>query len=129
MFPALDTHDGWATTLPFPTERALRESIRHWRANTFGAFEGRGPFDCALCRLYLQEMCKGCPVFAFTGNPGCVGTPYSRSASPKRVVHADSTFGMSDLRSASQEELDFLEMLLGLAHASDAERGAAYCAA
>lgn len=123
MFPALNSHDNWATTLPFPTERALRESIRHWRANAFGAFEGIGSSSCALCELYLQNICEGCPVAAFTGEPGCVDTPHRSAA------YAASTIFRPDFRGAAREELDFLEMLLALAHASDAKRGAAYCGA
>ncbi len=123
MFPTLDTHNNWATTLPFPAERALRESIRHWRANAFGAFEGIGPSSCALCKLYIESVCEGCPVAAFSGKSGCVGTPYGR------VECADFLIYGIDFRGAAREELYFLEMLLELAHASDAERGAAYCGA
>ncbi len=41
-----------------------------------------GRNSCAFCQMFNMRhmddfnVCRGCPVFDFTGQPGCEGTPY-----------------------------------------------------
>jgi hypothetical protein len=38
--------------------------------------EDEGPLNCALCVLYSQIGCRGCPVLEVTGKQACNGSPY-----------------------------------------------------
>lgn len=65
------------------TAKALEASIRHWERMRDGkrvmmkGFEGYlvrekpSSYNCHLCRLFIKEDCKECPI----GN-GCRHTPY-----------------------------------------------------
>ena len=66
------------------TLQALKASIRHWRANARAECwddVSIGPGACALCGMYNaggdKGPCAGCPVAERTGQPHCIGTPYS----------------------------------------------------
>ena len=58
----------------------IDESIDHWLSNAAYAEKGMaistGPHECALCRRFLYEKCKGCPVAAWTGESHCRSSPY-----------------------------------------------------
>lgn len=46
---------------------ALEKSIAHWERMANGTRnEGEipGTLDCALCRLYYDSLCHGCPVMS-----------------------------------------------------------------
>jgi len=90
---------------------ALKESIEHWKRVVASPLtEKLGPENCALCKLFLLNKngflhsCRGCPIYASTGQQFCNGTPYDTYAvvdmrDPESVIFA-------------QRELDFLISLL-----------------
>lgn len=67
-----------------PTE-ALIESIAKWEwivkwmENNPGLPPPEtGSSECALCRLYIADDCKGCPVKQKTRKTLCHGSPYDK---------------------------------------------------
>jgi hypothetical protein len=67
-------------------EQALVESIEHWKENcklhALGDDMDVSTAGCACCRLVgLPDgqwmTCLGCPIFEYTGQPLCYGTPYN----------------------------------------------------
>lgn len=91
---------------------ALKESIEHWKRVVASPLtEKIGPEECALCKLFLLNKngllhsCRGCPIYASTGQQFCNGTPYDTCANYMYIrnfhflIHA-------------QRELDFLISLL-----------------
>lgn len=90
---------------------ALKESIEHWKRIVASPLtEKLGPENCGLCKLFLYNKnrllhsCRGCPVYASTGQQFCGGTPYGTCAivdegDPRYLIFA-------------QQELDFLISLL-----------------
>lgn len=87
--------------IPKPTViHALRESIRHWQRLAKGSNEGSGCKDCALCQLFKAyynpdrkeaDDCKGCPIWEFTGQLSCKGSPW-RGYSASRYLN-EPVFG------------------------------------
>jgi len=61
--------------------RLLDESIAHWERMTAKPSGREEPTmsQCPLCQAYYEEGCRGCPVFKYTGQPGCAGTPYGKA--------------------------------------------------
>lgn len=61
------------------SEEALMMSISHWQENLCKTKNKILPNlqadDCALCLLYDENDCKGCPI-ALEGFRHCIGTPY-----------------------------------------------------
>ena len=59
---------------------ALCKSIEHWYDNwevvQTNKLPHLGAKNCALCTIYIDNDCIGCPVFESSGLPGCAGTPY-----------------------------------------------------
>lgn len=91
---------------------ALEASILHWQENVKAERPEdvrMGPANCALCSLFFEDGCKGCPVMRRTGYSRCEDTPYER---------ADGAFYMwyktydddacDDFRKCAQAEVDFL---------------------
>ena len=58
------------------TLEALDKSLEKWRKLSRGEGEDMGIKNCALCRLFWDESCFGCPVYEYSGFPECEGTPY-----------------------------------------------------
>lgn len=62
------------------TRAALDASIEHWRLDNERALtpdDARiGPNHCALCELFWDQECDGCPVRERTGKPHCEDSPY-----------------------------------------------------
>lgn len=96
------------------TLNALKASIAHWRRHETGKAkpeEGIGPFDCALCDLFIKtgsKPCRGCPVAIKTGEAGCHHTPYYDAFAADQIYGRDST----QFRLAAKAERKFLESLL-----------------
>jgi hypothetical protein len=93
------------------TLRALKESIFHWKNNETVSYEQAeiGPEYCALCRMFLGDgnACRGCPVFEYTGETGCHGTPYDD------IEMIDDTHDAEDRWPIlATREREFLESLL-----------------
>lgn len=69
-------------TWPKTRVAALRESIRKWEfvVKELEASPCRkivcDAEGCALCQLYLENNCIGCPVKKNIGLSYCVGTPF-----------------------------------------------------
>lgn len=95
---------------------ALRASIAKWRTNALVRHPRDaqiGSSTCALCTLYLNNHCIGCPVFE-VASCFCENTPYVEawnaharwSAHPHEVSKGDA------FRAAALAEAEFLEELL-----------------
>lgn len=63
-------------------KRALQLSIRKWKALVDAGFlyladaEDGSYLTCALCYLYIDSDCSGCPIADYVDDTGCDGTPY-----------------------------------------------------
>lgn len=69
----------YTTTWNRETIKAWKASVAHWERLASGNRiddEGILSGDCALCDLFLEKNCKGCPVAAATGKSGCDGSPW-----------------------------------------------------
>lgn len=93
----------------FPTTRAeaLEDSITKWEglamfAREDGILPHADADTCALCDLYLENQCAGCPVAEATRQTGCLGTPYiqyvrgrENPALAARMAEAEKNFLIS----------------------------------
>ena len=94
------------------TRKALKESIAHWKRHATGKSymdERVHSEDCALCALFLESRCDGCPVKKKTGLHLCQGTPWESAA------YAFAAFGVESrqFRAAARKMLAFLRRLKG----------------
>ena len=84
----------------------------HWQENVAAERPEdvrMGPDNCALCSLFFEDDCEGCPVMRRTGRFGCRDSPYDL---------ADEAFDMwietrhddarDEFRKHAQAEVDFL---------------------
>ncbi len=97
------------TSEPMPerTLTALRGSIKKWEGIVAGTIEDKGPDNCPLCQLFIDnDECAGCPVAAFTGEDGCGDTPYEDYSA------AQSRGDSNRIARAAQAEVAFLKSLL-----------------
>ena len=70
---------------PFPKlwrKKAFELSIEKWEAivnhleeSNSKSIDSQGFETCALCELYFEFCCSGCPISENTGMEGCEGTP------------------------------------------------------
>lgn len=100
---------------------ALRASISHWQDNA-NVIELHGASvsskDCALCKLFLDNYCRGCPVAEVSGHLFCGNTPYNRAFKTHDVWCATTKYtdefdaARTEFREAAKAELKFLESLL-----------------
>ena len=114
------------TKLELYSLTALRGSIKHWEEN-LAAKEPKEAStraqDCPLCQIFLLapkdysrprvvSQCEyGCPVWEFTGETGCQGTPYEK-ADDTLCDWRNGEATIDDWREAAKAELDFLKSLL-----------------
>lgn len=88
---------------------ALKASIAHWQENLAKAKAGErfelGQSECALCGLFAEDYCNGCPVRDKTEVFGCIGTPYG-------AVQRTWSEGGPALIKATEDEVEFLQFLL-----------------
>lgn len=92
------------------TREALEASIKHWEENVAAvtADDVRlGPDYCALCQLFHEDDCIGCPISLKTRDDFCGGTPYNK-VSNLLYDWRDEDCSRDDFRAAAQAELDFL---------------------
>lgn len=92
------------------TLAALRASIRHWelmRDDPHGPERPTGDM-CALCNLFLDKECAGCPVAQRAGHLMCKGTPYHYA----HWLFYTIPLPDADWRRAAQAEIKFLKSLL-----------------
>ena len=98
--------------------KALKKSIRKWQDILSGNGIDRAARNCGLCRVYLDRVCAGCPVYAHTKTPGCTKTPYDKWCRHHDRVHSE----VFDLRrvepgcrtcsNLASKELEFLKSLV-----------------
>lgn len=82
---------------------ALNGSIRKWARIVNGSLKDEGSENCPCCKKWIKEDCRGCPIKAFTGQGGCLGTPYE---------FIDNEFIIEDSEKfidSAQQELNFLK--------------------
>lgn len=100
------------------TLEALNESIKHWEENRDAEQHGAvatGIKACALCGLFREVDCKGCPVENKTKQMGCINTPYYAALEAKddwEWADEDESRKAETFRDAAQAEVDFLKSLL-----------------
>lgn len=100
------------------TENALRGSIAKWEAIVAGTDIDKGPVNCPLCQMFMQNECEGCPVAIASEATCCDNTPYEMFSAVAERVSADKdwrTFSRAtspEAKAAAQAELDFLKSLL-----------------
>lgn len=103
------------TIMDEQTAQALEKSIKHWEENVERAEEDdelvTGQKDCALCGLFWNKDCIGCPVSARTGRQDCCNTPYidvCKAETQKERISActDELNFLRSLREEKHEEKD-----------------------
>lgn len=97
---------------------ALMASIEKWERNAQAKTYDDvmiGPNHCALCRIYLDNDCTGCPISSHTNKKYCKDTPY---------LDCEGAFDDWDLplsrqrkcrnnfQAAARAEVDFLRVVL-----------------
>ena len=96
------------------TLEALKASIEKWERNavteTPDAFLV-GSINCALCRLFIDDACAGCPVEAQTRLGNCSRTPYDTACHTRRAWR-DGRASKEQAHAAAREEVAFLKSLL-----------------
>lgn len=103
---------------------ALDGSIRHWQRmhdDIEGAYKiGETPTArrCTCCVEFMFESgvakCTFCPVALYTGEYGCVDTPYEEAAYAWRDVMEGvkpKDYARQAWQDRSQEEIDFLKFV------------------
>lgn len=91
------------------TLKALKASIEHWEVNTKvkEVDEINTTWRaCALCQLFFQNGCVGCPVAERTERFRCLDTPYVTA------YLAAQNGDLKEFRAAAFDELAFLKSLL-----------------
>ena len=98
------------------TAKALEKSIAHWRrmhdADSPVELGNESPCGgyCALCDLFSDKGCEGCPVAIKTGQADCDGSPWAHA----RYFFNGWKSGWSaraEWRKAARKEIKFLESL------------------
>ncbi|NTA27451.1 hypothetical protein [Allorhizobium ampelinum] len=91
------------------TREALEASIRHWEENVAAETVDEiklGSNFCALCWVFGNRGCNGCPVSERTLCRGCIGSPYHRAIDGK--CEWSFSGNKQNWLKAAQDELDFL---------------------
>lgn len=100
------------------TLKALKGSIEKWKNILKKKEVDLGNKNCPLCKLFIKDDCKGCPVAVAVKNTGCDGTPYD-----DWVEHClektnddwycwERTIGNKKSKKAAKAMLKFLKSLL-----------------
>ena len=87
-------------------EQLLNYSIAKWdyivslMRDSGEVINDGGTDTCALCHVYYEDGCEGCPIFKETGRDNCLGTPYSRYTEYRfgRAPFDDSYNGAVDMK-------------------------------
>ncbi len=99
--------------MEFETEAALRDSIAHWErlaSGTSGENEGIYADNCALCGLFIQNECNGCPVKEYSGFDMCQNAPWEDAERALDRAHDDKR--SPAFIKAAARQLEFLKNLL-----------------
>jgi hypothetical protein len=97
------------------TAKALEKSIAHWK-RMYEAKDARllseEPTEeyCALCKIFYEVGCVGCPVALRAETDWCSNTPYlsARIAFDNWLMEGGSR---AEWRKAARKEIKFLESL------------------
>lgn len=99
-----------------PILTALQESIQKWTLIAKGELPDMGAENCALCDLFFQMNCRGCPVYKRTGKSGCLDTPYGEWFDAAQRGHYEMDVGYiadtPQLVELALAERDFLRSLV-----------------
>ena len=103
--------------------KALKKSIQHWQRMRDEINCGEWPVadDCPCCAIwYYAGQCQGCPISEFTGEDGCLGTPYAAAAMAHEWAMECRTCktrkpGIVKWEKAATEMIEFMERILGKA--------------
>jgi hypothetical protein len=99
----------------WPAKNALESSIEHWEENAAATSPHEaniGSDKCGLCRLYLKDDCKDCPVAKKTGRLGCHGSPYHEAKEIRDVwLHYPNEVWTNRWQAAARKEVEFLKGL------------------
>ena len=98
---------------------ALEASILHWQENLEAELPGAvriGVENCALCSIYYDEDCEGCPVSERTTSKVCQSTPYGDALNAltgweytnPRSCGNTWRAARDEFRRCAQAEVDFL---------------------
>ena len=97
------------------TKAALERSIQHWKNNTAAEMPDDvsvSDADCALCSLFLDLACHGCPIREKTGIPSCLGSPYTDCVIALGYwFHYGNSPSMDNFRKHAAQMVAFLESL------------------
>lgn len=96
------------------TVLALQLSVHKWEGVLSRGKADDGAADCPLCFVFQINACEGCPICAYTGKKGCVGSPYVNWFMHHREAH--STSGIRKImcnvcQELALEELKFLRSI------------------
>jgi hypothetical protein len=103
------------------TLTALKASIEHWKRMRDSDTQYEKPYStyCALCSLFIDKDCRGCPVREATHTNRCQDSPYNaaeiawhRYYMPEEYEREDQEGALKTWREAAQKEIDFLESLI-----------------
>lgn len=100
------------------TLKALKGSIKKWKAIVAGTGEERGTENCPLCWLFnsgQDTVCKGCPVYKVTESCFCLDSPFddwTRHQWDKHHIYNVAKVRCKTCKDLAQAELDFLKSLL-----------------
>jgi len=98
---------------------ALDKSIRKWHRIWKRDGVDKGQANCALCQVYIEDICRGCPVGDKTGAIYCDKTPYTLWEQHHLQIHRDTGLGggvrrvpgCPDCKKIAKQEHDFLVRL------------------
>ena len=77
-----------------PTNSELLKKVKEKWDNIIDGGLDHGTGNCAFCQAYerieYMSCSEKCPVFIFTGVPGCQETPYTKWISHQEHIHENS---------------------------------------
>ena len=97
--------------------KLVNESIEHWyrisACKTLEALDKEGYYceSCALCKEYIDLLCKGCPIALKTGQSACYGSPWYNAAESLEDWECGAEWTSQD-QANIEAEIRFLESLL-----------------
>lgn len=101
-----------------PQKKALEESIEHWEKIVAGEADSIAGQHCACCLKYYRRSspcgrhCRSCPVAVFTGEAGCLDTPWHSIARHPSVISSAIIDLPEDLKKRCEKELAYLKKVL-----------------
>lgn len=97
------------------TLQAIKGSIQKWNDILTGMVKDYGESNCPLCKKFINNQCRGCPVKEKTGQISCMTTTYLKFVAHNNRRHwGDSIchLGCKTCNKTATAERDFLVSLL-----------------